>query len=244
MENFDLETQQQLEQIKASLETILQASVTTTPTNTNEYFWDLFNPVVKFALLNQTEIINAFGFNITRAIIDNPNNSLNWTSLSQSVQQLLLNQQENMFFLTFSQLGWVDSNNILADKTLYSLVSKKGTVLLPYILESAALIQYDLNIDLAKLKYILLNSLQPYHHQIRPYHHMMQSFESINKKVYQSYFNIVDQFFINFFKYFKNFFVQSFETDTFGMKKETAASVFSQAILRAQMFLKSYDICI
>lgn len=238
IKGLDLETQ--LEQIKASIETIGKASVAQQSDST-EYFWDRFNAVIKFALLNQTEIIKEFGFNITQKVIDCPSN-LNWTNLPQNVQQLLLNQQENLFYLNFAQLGWVDSNNMLAYSTLYSLVSKQGTVLLPSILESAASLRFDLNIDLVKLKYILLNTLQPYHHQIRPYHHLMQSFDKINKGVYQSYFNIVDQFFLNFFRYFKNYFMQSFEVNSFGLRKETAASVFSQAILRIQMFLKSNNI--
>ena len=88
-----------MEQIKASIETIAKASVAQQTVST-EYFWDRFNAVIKFALLNQTEIINQFGFNITQKVIDCPS-GLNWTILPQNVQQLLLNQQETLFYLTY-----------------------------------------------------------------------------------------------------------------------------------------------
>ena len=221
----------QMVQINASIECILKSTVSVQNSD-SIYFWDVLNPVIKFALLNQTQVL-ALSFDIQQAINNNVDN-LNWTNIPEEVQTLLVQQQSSLLYLKFSDWGWAD-----LDVTLNSMLSEQGKFMLASLEPLLQLLAFDLIIDLNKLKGILYGTNQPFHHEIRPYHHMMQHFNKIDPKEYESYFDIVKMFFKNFFSYFKPWFAGSLDLKS---KKGTAANIFANSIHRIHLFLNNYNL--
>jgi hypothetical protein len=82
-------------QINASIECILKSTVSVQNSD-SIYFWDVLNPVIKFALLNQTQV-SALSFDIQQAI-NNDVDNLNWTNIPVEVQTLLVQQQSSLLY--------------------------------------------------------------------------------------------------------------------------------------------------
>jgi hypothetical protein len=127
-----------------------------TTTNDIYFIWDLLNPIVRFLLLNQTQVITySPSFNITHQILTN-SNGLNWNELPGKVQTLLMSQNNNnaILSLTFSQWGWTESVQY-ANLTLKSLLPNWSRSSLADILNVMKPVQLDLKIDLIYLNKLI-----------------------------------------------------------------------------------------
>lgn len=190
--------------------------------------------------MNQTDV-NSLSFNIEERL-QTETNCLNWAYLPINVQNFLLNQKPNLIHLTYLQLGWVDYTSQFAGTELYSLVSKRGLVILPLMSDYVSDLNFDLRIDIDFLKKILKNELHPFHHQIRPYHHLLKSYDQTDKTEYESYFCIINMFFNNFFGYFQSLFNEAIGADEFSSRFETKDAIFSLSIKRIENFLTKKNI--
>lgn len=198
------------------------------PANNVQYFWDLINPVARFILLNQT-LISSLSFNIAESLASN-NSCLNWSLLPSNVQQSLLAQKASeLLSLSYQQWGWVDSSNSFANTTLLSLLSASFQSSLSNLYILLAPLVYDSQVDLTDLnKTISENAV------------LNQKKSKLAKG------NAVKDFFDEFFKFFKGLLPANgrFRRGKFvsSSKKPTAQSIYTDAVKRAENYVKSVGI--
>lgn len=121
--NTAVNNEQFLLKFKKSIENIKLAQTTNSKESDDvKYFWDLWAPLHRYLLLNQTKIHQA-KWNITEKLVAN-SNSLNWDSMPSNVKSILSDQFNGLKFLdlTYAELGWVKANEKYADTKLASLL--------------------------------------------------------------------------------------------------------------------------
>lgn len=221
-QNAGRENKKQFAQIQQSVSTLLAASKAKPGPNSDiHYFWDLLSPLTQFVLLNQSQVL-ALQFNVTEKVSQNVSN-LNWDLLPENVRAYLLTHEASqLLYMPFSQWGWTDSKNLFAPSTLFSLMTKKDQMIVPNVLAMIAPIHFNLPIDL----YYLNDSLN---HDIY--------FNYNGGRFFQNDY-LVGKYFDSLFVYFHNWFDQALvPQNMLRFRRQSANSIFSQAMYRAESFI-------
>lgn len=215
-----------LVRLNSSYQTLLKATNIQDLTHDIRHLWDLLNPVVRFVLLNQTQI-SSLPFNVTIQLQTDVNN-LNWTYLPTNVQSVLLAQTPSMLInLSFLNWGFVDSANSFADSTVNSLLptTVQNSLASVYIL--LAPLSFDLQVDLTALNQTLQATTTA------SYNHRQHGVT-------------VRRFLESFFESFERLLPEGRHRrfpSRFPIKKQpTASSTFSEAMSRAERFIRSLNI--
>lgn len=206
-----------LENLNSMVKTLLNSTERKCSASVDDcvYFWDILDPLVKFLLLNQTEILNV-SFNISDKLTESKH-YLNWTVLPENVKEILKNQHGSSYlFLTFEQWGWTKRGGQFSGATLYSMLPAKAHAVLSEMLLILAPIEYDLKINHSKLNRILEAGLS----------------EPPNSFKY-----FADIFIDSFFQTIEDLFELCLRNDMKNFVKQPTVSVFLNAVMRAKKFL-------
>lgn len=124
----------QINSVNKSAQLITSAIVSSLSGNNTVYLWDLLDPVRRFIFLNQPVISSDQSWNVTQQLQLNQTN-LNWATIPSNVQIFLLGEQfQNLFVnLTFTEWGWITTDQTFENTTLYSLFTSQAKQNLPQI---------------------------------------------------------------------------------------------------------------
>jgi len=130
---------------------LLIATVNESSQNT-KYVWDLIHPVNRFLLLNQTQIRTNWN---VREKLNSNETRLEWSSLPESVKNVLLEQQANNGFFdqTFLDLGWVNAETEPFSKaTLRSIVPNSLNLFFENITAILKRAEFDMIVNMTVLR--------------------------------------------------------------------------------------------
>jgi hypothetical protein len=113
--------------------------------------WNLIDPLVRLALLNQTQVQKFW--KVTENLSENKN-KLDWMELPDDVRNFLINQfKENQYLnITFNEWGWGKFDSNFASSNLYALLSQEQIDVIPQIESIINKISFDQLINTTTIK--------------------------------------------------------------------------------------------
>lgn len=157
-----------------TVQNIVEASVTDKLDNYTKDIkplWNLIDPLVRLALLNQTQVQQLW--NATESLSKNKT-KLEWASLPDDVKSFLLEQSKQNIFLnlTFAQWGWVALDSCFATNELNTLLTDEQINIIPAVQSILNRLSFDQLINTTAVKTSLYS-----HHRILMNFENNESFE-------------------------------------------------------------------